>query len=146
MKQNEFLSKEEKKHVISAIEAAESNTSGEIRLHLENHCSENALDRAAYWFKELQMHKTAERNGVLFYLAVADKKFAILGDAGINAVTPDDFWDKITTETLNLFKENKYAEGLAKGISMAGEALKKQFPHQENDVNELSNEISFGKD
>lgn len=91
------------------------------------------------------MHKTGERNGVLFYLAVKDKKFAILGDAGINAVTPDDFWDTIKEEMLELFRENKFSEGLIKGIDLAGEKLKEHFPYQSDDVNELSDEISFGK-
>lgn len=146
MKLTEFLSKEEKEKIIHAIEQAELNTSGEIRLHLEKSCKEDTLDRAAYWFKELKMHKTEARNGVLFYLAIEDKKFAILGDAGINSVTPDDFWESIKTEIFNYFKDGKYSEGLCKGIEMAGEALKKQFPHQKDDINELSNDISFGKE
>jgi uncharacterized membrane protein len=90
------------------------------------------------------MHRTAQRNGVLFYLAMADRKFAILGDAGINKVTPDDFWDKIREKMQNLFKEGKFTGGLIQGIEMAGNALKKHFPYQEDDINELSDEISFG--
>ena len=84
IKTSTFFSIEEKVAIVSAIKVAETNTSGEIRLHVENNCAEDALDRAAYWFAELKMHQTAERNGVLFYLALADKKFAILGDMGIN--------------------------------------------------------------
>ena len=145
MKLNEFLSKQEKEQITLAIKEAELNTSGEIRLHLEKNCKEDALDKASYWFKELKMHKTKARNGVLFYLAIEDKKFAILGDVGINSVTPDDFWENIRSEILDYFKENKFTDGLSKGISMAGEALKEKFPYQKDDVNELSDEISFGK-
>lgn len=140
-----FFDEAEKKQIVEAIEEAELNTSGEIRLHVEGSCKTDVLDRAAYIFEKLAMHKTELRNGVLFYLAVADKKFAILGDAGINAKVPVNFWDEIKETVIAHFKLGKHAEGLAKGIKMAGEKLKAEFPYQSNDVNELSNEISFGK-
>ena len=91
------------------------------------------------------MHKTKERNGVLFYLAVGNRKFAILGDAGINKVVPENFWDEIKNKMLEYFKEGDFAIGLAEGISMAGHQLSEHFPYQKDDVNELSDEISFGK-
>lgn len=140
-----FFTKEQKKQITDAIKEAELNTSGEIRLHVEKKCKVDTLDRAAYIFDKLNMHKTEKRNGVLFYLAIENRKFAILGDAGINAVTPDDFWDEIKDVVIDLFKEEKYAEGLSKGIKMAGKALKEYFPYQTDDVNELSDDISFGK-
>ena len=145
MKPSKFFNQEQKKQITSAIKEAELNTSGEIRLHVEKTCKINTLDRAAYIFDKLKMQKTEKRNGVLFYLATDDHKFAILGDAGINAVTPDDFWDEIKDVVLDYFKAGKYAEGLAKGIRMAGKALKDHFPYQTDDVNELSDDISFGK-
>ncbi|MCP4312199.1 MAG: TPM domain-containing protein [Bacteroidetes bacterium] len=140
-----FFSKEEKEKITSAVKQAETSTSGEIRVHIDNHCREDVMDRAAWWFKKLEMHKTEQRNGVLFYLAVKDKKFAILGDAGINNVTPDDFWNSIREKMLEQFHEGAFAEGLSQGILLAGEALKAHFPYQDDDVNELSDEISFGK-
>jgi uncharacterized membrane protein len=146
MKPANFFTPEQKKQITDAIKDAELNTSGEIRLHVERKCRVDVLDRAAYIFDKLNMQKTEKRNGVLFYLATEDHKFAILGDAGINAVTPDNFWDEIRDIILDYFKEGKYADGLAKGIRMAGKALQEHFPYQSDDVNELSNEISFGKD
>lgn len=140
-----FFSKEEKKQITDAIAEAERNTSGEIRLHMEGHCAIDVLDRAAYVFGKLKMHETAERNGVLFYLAVHDRKFAILGDAGINQVVPVNFWDEIKVTMLALFKQGKFADGLSQGILMAGEQLKANFPFRKEDVNELSDEISFDK-
>lgn len=139
-----FFSKEEKDLIKSAIQEAERNTCGEIRVHLEYRCKEDVLDRAAWWFGKLKMQLTEQRNGVLFYLAVKDRKFAILGDKGINAVTPDDFWDRIREKMLDRFKEGAYAAGLQEGILMAGQALKEHFPYLDGDVNELSDEISFG--
>ena len=146
MKPSEFLNKEQQKLITDAIKEAELNTSGEIRVHIEADCKEDVLDRAAFMFEKLAMHKTELRNGVLFYLSVIDKKFAILGDAGINAVTPDNFWEEIKETVISHFKKNEFDLGLSAGIKMAGEALKKHFPYQSDDVNELSDEISFGKE
>jgi len=140
-----FFSEEEKKQITNAIAEAERNTSGEIRLHIEGRCKIDVLDRAAYVFGKLNMHETAQRNGVLFYLAVYDRKFAILGDAGINKLVSANFWDEIKETMLTYFKEGQFAEGLSKGILMAGEQLKTNFPYQSDDVNELSDEISFEK-
>lgn len=139
-----FFTREEKELIKEAVKEAELNTSGEIRVHLDNHCREDVMDRAAWWFGRLKMHRTKLRNGVLFYLAVKDHKFAILGDAGINAVTPEDFWDRIKEHMGEQFSQGKFSEGLKEGILMAGKALKEHFPHQEDDVNELSDDISFG--
>ena len=145
MRPEKFFSEEDKLLIINAIKNAEVNTSGEIRVHLETKCKEDVLDRAAYIFEKLKIHETKLRNGVLFYLAVEDRKFAILGDAGINQVTSDDFWDNIKAETLALFREGDFSKGLVRGIQMTGEALKSYFPYQRDDVNELSDEISFGE-
>jgi len=139
-----FFTKEEEEMIRSAILEAEKNTSGEIRVHVSNQCNDDAKDCAAWWFARLKMHKTKLRNGVLFYLAVKDRKFAILGDKGINAVTPDDFWDRIRDMVLEEFKKENFAGGLQQGILMAGEQLREHFPYEKGDVNELSNEISFG--
>jgi uncharacterized membrane protein len=144
-KVDEFFSKDERLRILEAIKAAELNTSGEIRVHLEETCKGEVLDCASFLFEKLNMHKTEKRNGVLFYLAVQDKKFAILGDAGINAVTPDNFWDEIKLTLQNFFKEDQFAEGLVSGIAMAGEALNKHFPYERNDKNELPDDISYGE-
>ena len=143
MKPSQFFNQEQKKQVTDAIQEAELNTSGEIRVHIESNCNEDVLDRAAFMFEKLAMHKTELRNGVLFYLSVNDRKFAILGDAGINKVTPDNFWDEIKETVIGHFKQEEYAEGLSNGIKMVGKALKEHFPYQKDDVNELSDEISF---
>ena len=139
-----FFTKDEKNAITEAIAEAELNTSGEIRIHIEGKCKSELLDRAAYIFGKLAMHKTEKRNGVLFYLAISDRKFAILGDAGINKVTTDDFWDNIKEKMAGHFSEEKFADGLIEGIKMAGEQLKSHFPYQEDDINELPDDISFG--
>lgn len=137
------LTEAEKGSIIAAIQEAETNTSGEIRVHLENHCREEVLDRASEVFATLKMHKTELRNGVLFYLAIKDHKFAILGDSGINQKVPEHFWEEIRDFMVARFKEGKYAEGLSEGIIKAGQQLKNHFPYKSDDRNELPDDISF---
>jgi uncharacterized membrane protein len=145
MKASTFFTKEQQAVILAAVKEAENQTSGEIRVHIETSCEEDVLDRAAWVFKKLGMHKTAERNGVLFYLAVKDRKFAVIGDAGINSKVPAGFWDDVKDLLLKRFRDGKFTDGLSEGIIMAGEHLKKHFPHKKDDVNELPDEISFDK-
>jgi uncharacterized membrane protein len=146
MKLSYFFNNEDKKNVTRAINEAELNTSGEIRVHIEGKCKEDVMNRASYIFNKLGMNKTEQRNGVLFYLAIIDHKFAILGDAGINQVVPDNFWENIKGSMLKFFSERKFSEGLSYGIKMAGEQIKSHFPYQKDDINELSDDISFGEE
>ncbi len=127
-----------------AIAEAECNTSGELRLHVESRCKEDVLDRAAFIFEELEMHKTVDRSGVLLYFALNDHKFAILGDAGINSQLPTGTWDAVRDAMLPHFKQGAYVEGLTRGLKLAGELLSEKFPRKSNDQNELSNEVSMG--
>lgn len=146
MNASTFFSAEEQEKLLASIREAEKETSGEIRIHIDTTCREDVLDRAAWMFKKLGMEKTAERNGVLFYLAVKDRKYAILGDAGINSKVPEGFWDCISELLARNFKDGKFIEGLSEGILLAGKQLKKHFPYVKEDVNELTDELSFGKE
>jgi len=141
-----FFNSEQQAQIIASIKEAETNTSGEIQIHIEKKCKGEVLDRAAQLFASLKMHKTKERNGVLFYLAVNDHKFAILGDAGINQLVPSDFWENIKEVMEGRFKKGEFTEGLCEGIKMAGLKLKQHFPYRKDDKNELPDEISFGKE
>ncbi len=139
-----FFSRIEKDNIKNAIGRAEMNSSGEIRVHIENHCIGDVLDRAAYLFDQLEMKKTAMRNGVLFYLAVKDRKFSVIGDAGINAAVEEHFWEEIKESMTDFFKQGNFAEGLIAGIETTGKKLKAYFPYQDDDVNELPDDISYG--
>jgi uncharacterized membrane protein len=140
-----LFSPEDRKQIVAAIQSAERETSGEIQVHIENNCGPDVMDRAAEVFEKLKMHQTKDRNAVLFYLAVEDHKFAILGDMGINRVVPEGFWDNIKTEMTNHFRDKAFATGLIKGIELCGGQLKSHFPYDEKgDINELPDEISFG--
>jgi uncharacterized membrane protein len=140
------LTSEQEAALVAAIRQAETTTSGEIRVHLEDNCpTPEPLDRAAQVFAELNMHRTAQRNGVLFYLAWQSRQFAVIGDAGINATVPDEFWETTKETVLSQFRSGKYVVGLEQGIRMVGEQLKRYFPYNAvTDKNELDDAISFG--
>lgn len=145
MPANQFLTVQEEQEIIEAIRQSEKKTSGEIRVHLENTSQSDPYERAMEVFEKLEMHQTANRNGVLFYFAVDDRTFVIFGDEGINDVVPDDFWDSTKDEMVYHFQQGKFKEGIVRGILKAGDMLKLHFPHTEgNDGNELSDEISKG--
>jgi uncharacterized membrane protein len=140
----DFLTSAEEQEIVQAIALAEKNTSGEIRVHIENHSDTPPIARAREVFNSLKMYKTQARNGVLFYVGVADHSFAIIGDSGIDDVVESDFWECTKDIVIENFINKKFKDGLVQGISRAGERLKEFFPYDTDDTNELSNEISKG--
>jgi uncharacterized membrane protein len=140
-----FFTPEQQALLKAAIGKAEHETNGEIRLHLENNCDGDPVQRATAVFHRLHMHKTKNRNSVLFYLAVNHKKLAVVGDEAIHKLVSDDFWKNVTGHIIARFKEGNYTEGLCEGIAMTGEKLKSHFPHSIEKKNELPDDISFGK-
>jgi uncharacterized membrane protein len=139
----DFFTEDQKAKIVAAIGSAEKQTSGEIRVHIENDCPGDAVKCAEARFGQLKMHETALQNGVLFYLAVKAHKFAIYGGKGVNDKVPADFWNAISAHMGEHFRAGRFTEGLAEGIAMAGEALREHFPLGENDKNELSDDINF---
>lgn len=140
-----FFSSEQVKRIESAIQSAEQNTSGEIRVHIENHCRGDAVECAQKVFHKLGMDKTHLRNGIMFYLAIKDKRFSVIGDEGIHKYVSAGFWDLVRDKMQEQFKHNKFTEGLCEGIAMTGTELKKYFPLSSSDTNELSNDVTFGE-
>ena len=138
----DFLTQTEEQEIVEAIRIAESNTSGEIRVHLERHTDLDPLTRAKEIFHILKMDNTKEENGVLIYIAVDDHRFAICGDRGINKKVPAHFWET-TRDTMSAsFKKGKFKQGIIEGVQHAGERLSIYFPWKHGDTNELSDEIT----
>ena len=138
MQLDDFISIPDQGRVVDAIGDAEKMTSGEIRVHITPKCGDDVMKDAVKTFNRLKMYKTRHRNGVLIYVA-----FAILGDAGINSVVPQDYWENEKDTLLQYLKQNDPATGLCLVIASVGEKLKTFFPCEEDDENELSNEISY---
>lgn len=139
-----FLTTQQEQQIILAIQEAEKGTSGEIRVHIEKNTEKPTLERAKEVFLYLKMDQTKQRNAVLFYVAVESKQFAIIGDTGIDKVTPDNFWNEEMKLVTTLFSQNNNREALVQGINKVGEKLKQFFPYQSDDTNELSDTISKG--
>lgn len=136
----------EQEKIVQAINLAENLTSGEIRLVVERRVQKKeAFQQAEHYFEKLGMHQTTQRNGVLIYLAIEDHQFAIIGDVGIDRKVPSDFWEQTKETMVSFFKKDDYLTGLITGIKVAGQQLAHYFPRLDDDVNELPNDIYFGK-
>ncbi|NHF61410.1 TPM domain-containing protein [Flavobacteriaceae bacterium TP-CH-4] len=140
----DFLTRKEEQEIVQAILEAEKNTSGEIRVHIEAHTRLDHFERAKEVFHMLKMDNTKDENGVIIYVAVNDRKFAIYGDRGIDKVVPDNFWDTTKDTIESQFRKGNYKQGLINGILKAGKELEAHFPWHHGNENELSNEISKG--
>lgn len=137
-----FITALEEQQIVDSIRKAENRTSGEIRVHLESRCKGDVYLRAQEIFHSLKMDNTKLANGILFYLAVDDRKFAVLGDTGIHAKVGDGFWSSIKEVMEVRFRESEFKSGLITGIEMAGQKLAVHFPWDDGDINELSDQIS----
>ncbi len=138
-----LISPNDETRLIQAIRLAELKTSGEIRVHIEEKCNGDVVEACKKQFGKLNMHQTKDRNGILFFLAVKSKSFAVWGDEGIHQKVSDEFWNSITECAIGYFKQNDLVTGMEKAIEMCGEKLKLHFPIATDDKNELSNEISY---
>ena len=140
---NKIITEADKKAIQEAIREAEELTSGEIRVHIDKSCRGEPLKRAIEVFNKLKMQATKERNGVLIYLSFNDRKLAILGDEGIDKKVATDFWDSTKEQLIRDFKNQQFIPGIIKSINEVGIRLKEYFPHQADDIDELSNEITL---
>lgn len=137
------LSASQEERLIQAIQLAEQQTSGEIRVHFDTAKVDSAIEKAKTVFSELKMNETQLRNGILFYVNLKQHQFAVWGDEGINKNVPANFWDEIKDTAIANFKNEKIIEGLEKCILMCGDQLKTYFPLGDGDKNELKNDISY---
>ena len=139
----DFIPSEGQRRIADAITAAERQTTGEICVHVTPRCRGDVMKRAARTFNRLHLYTTKRRNAVLIFVAYEDRKFAILGDTGINAVVPRGFWDGEVEELTNYLKAGRPVDGLCAIIARMGERLSEYFPGERDDENELSNEVTF---
>ncbi len=143
MPAREFLTEEDEQLIVEAIDRAEKNTTGEIRVHIEFKCKKDPLERAKVLFYKLEMHQTEARNGVILYIATDDKKVAIYGDEGISNQVEEHFWQQELDALIGEFKQGNFEQGIEMVVGDIGEKLKTFFPSDGTDPNELGNEISY---
>ena len=140
----DFLTSEEETEIIEAIRIAERNTSGEIRVHIEQNYNGDIFNHALEVFHFLKMDNTLQRNGVLIYVAVDNKSLVVNGDKGINEKVSENFWNSTRDKIQQHFKNGNFKQGLIDGVSKAGQELSEYFPWEHSDRNELDNTISKG--
>lgn len=143
-KAKSLFSAEDMDDIRGAISYAELDTSGEIRVHIEDTCAGDPRDRAHELFRDLGMEATELRNGVLFYVAVDNRKFAVVTDIGIDTTVGPGFLDGVNQVLRNYFREGRFTDGLYEAITMMGEQLKKHFPREKVSKNQLADEVTFG--
>ena len=142
----DFIPPEGQRRIADAITDAERHTTGEICVHVTPRCRRNVMKRAVKTFNRLHLYTTKRRNAVLIFVAYDDRKFAILGDTGINEAVPEGFWDGEVEELTRYLKAGRPVDGLCAIIARIGERLSEYFPGERDDENELSNEVTFDDD
>lgn len=143
MASSDFLTDSQEQQIIAAIQKVEQQTSGEVRVHLEQTCAGEPLERASVIFHELGMDETQLQNGVLIYIATEDHKAAVYAGKGIHTQVEEDFWSDVLEILIAHFKKQEYEEGIEEAVLTVGAKLKELYPYQEGQTNELSNEISY---
>lgn len=128
--------------IVSAIKQAELHTSAEIRVFISKKKIDDALHQAKAEFHHLGMEKTAERNGILLYIAPESQKFALIGDTGIHAKCGQSFWESVTAAMSNAFRQGEFTQGIILGVNKCGELLQQHFPRKAGDKNELTDDIA----
>ncbi len=139
-----FISDADLEAVSRAITEAERGTAAEIRVHLDHRCPDDPIVRATAVFERLGMHKTVGRHGVLIYVAISHRKLAIIGDQGIHERVGDAYWQTLVTGALAHFRDERPRDGLVHAVAELGEALRREFPRDPDDRNELNDEVSIG--
>lgn len=146
-KKKDFFTDEERQQLVDAIQKAEHQTSGEVRIFVESKCRYvDALDRAQEIFFGLKMQETELRNATLIYIAIKDKQVAVYGDNGIHEKVGEKYWSDEIGKMMLHFKNEKLVDGICQGVHDLGQALKYYFPYNsDTDKNELPDEIVFGR-
>jgi uncharacterized membrane protein len=143
MKPKAFLGQLEHERIVAAIREAERSSRGEVRVHVSSQSIDDAEAAARAQFDTLGMAETAERNGVLIYVAPASQKFAVIGDRGIHEQCGPAFWQDVAGAMQEDFRAGRFTDGLVKGVQRTGRALAERFPRTAGaDRNELADEVS----
>ena len=133
---------------LAAIEkstaAGELRHSGEIRFAVEAALDtaallqgESARERAIEVFANLHVWDTAQNNGVLIYLLLADRDVEIVADRGIHSKVGDAQWEAICRTMETALGQGRYRDAVIKGIEAVAEQLALHFPASGAAVNEV---------
>ena len=143
---SKYLSKSDLVELQNKITEVEKTTSGEIRICLKlnkkfSEIKQSSYDLAIREFHKLGMQNTKNKCGVLFFVLLKEKRLEIIADEGIHKKLSQDFWDTLAKHISIEFANGKFKNGIIHFLNEAGLILTKEFPHEENDTNELPDEI-----
>ena len=134
----------DKERVRHAIEEAERQTSGEIRVSVARFFWGDVRRVAERAFVRLGMTATQQRNAILFFVVPARRRFVVLGDSGIHERVGDAFWEKVVAAVAVKFRAGDFTGGLVEGIETVGCELATHFPYDAaTDKNELPDDVDF---
>jgi uncharacterized membrane protein len=142
MNHRKFLSHLDEQRIVAAIQAAEARSSGEIRVDIAHHAVADALAQAQERFRQLDMEKTRDRNGVLIYFAPRSRQFAVFGDTAIHQRCGDTFWGGIAEAMTPLLRDGKFTEAIELAVERVGDVLADHFPRRPDDQNELPDAVT----
>jgi uncharacterized membrane protein len=127
-----------------AIAASEREHSGEVRFAAEAaldvpglFAGQSARERAIDVFSQLRVWDTAQNNGVLIYLLLADRDIEIVADRGLNAVSAKD-WQVICETMETGLRRGEFQQAVIVGIEAVSRLLARHFPPRAGDRNELA--------
>lgn len=143
---SQYISLEEKRLILKSVMEAEKQTSVEFQVHIDKSCKGDVIEKASAVFNFIHLNKTKTKKWLLFYLSLEDQKYAIIGDKEMNEMIPENFWDLVENHMQNKINEGNLTACLSEGIKMAGDQIRNFIPKQINDINELPDEISLGKE
>ena len=127
-----------------AIKAGEATHAGQVRFVVEGALDgvplfrdQPARERALDIFSHLRIWDTAQNNGVLIYLLLADRTVEIVADRGIDAKVGAGGWQKICRDMEGEFRNGHFEAGVIKGIAAVSGELATYYPPHGASRNEL---------
>jgi uncharacterized membrane protein len=141
MKPKDFLRNIDRAKVVSAIRAAEKQTSGQIRVFVSRQRHPDTMKSAQRAFARLKMARTGKRNGVLIFLSPETQALAIVGDVAVHKKCGDNFWHGVVEAMETHLRHGEFTAAIVDAIQKVGAVLGEHFPRQPGDRNELPDEI-----
>jgi len=145
VKLNKMFTEEDLELIRGAVEGVQQRSSGKVRVRVEKKAGRHPLKKAKEAFVLMGMKDMPDRNGVLFYVSVADRKFAVLGDDGINEKVPVSFWENVKDAVIAKLSEGDFAIGLMGGINLVSEKLAEFFPDEKEEPENVVSPVSYAE-
>jgi len=113
-----------------------------LRLFLNPHEVEAEVKEAATTaFYKNGLYKTADKNGVLIYISLLEKRVWILADEYAHKKIEQEFWDSCVATIIDGVKKKQFVPVLCTVIETIGNKLSPLYPCKSDDIDELKNII-----